>query len=144
MPDETQNSPEETIVSASATSHLKNLRLPETGAGIGDESPELPEVKLPKTLKATHEALALAQSEPDVRIRRHKVGVLTKRLHELSQMPETPELDVKKLNAAQNRSAEEIQIELLGRQFPVVKKWISELNAKNEALEKELSALKKK
>lgn len=147
MSEENQNAigtaPEETIVEVSATSHLKSVR-PIESEPKPDEVAELPEVKLPKTLKAIHEALGLARSEPDAHIRRHKVGVLTKHLHELSQMPDAPALDAKKLNAAQNRGAEEIQMEMLGRQFPVVKKWVSELKTENEALKKELSALKKK
>lgn len=144
--DEVQSEVKEpTIVQASETSHLRFVTVPEESEGESADAPDFPEVKLPKTLKATHEALNAARNEPDVRVRRHKTVLLTNHLHALSQGTPAPAFthDSRRAMAdVQNRAAEEMQIEMLGRQFPVVKKWIDRLTAENKSLSAELAALK--
>jgi hypothetical protein len=70
--DEAQSeTPLQTAEQIALTSHLKNVRLPET-AEAADERGELPDVAKPKTLKAAYLQLAEAQKETDPRIRDHK------------------------------------------------------------------------
>ena len=129
------------IVEASATSHLANVRLPHSVDEESEEEPaELAEIELPENAVATHEALKLARQETDPRVRKHKTAKLATHLHKLSQVTKPAALTAdqfKRLSGAQNDAAAEMQIEMLGRQYPVIKTYIATLKA-------EIAALKKK
>jgi len=146
MPEENSNAiadGEETIVETSATSHLRNVKVSDPEAEPADELSELPKVALPKTLKLTLEALEAARKETDARVRTHRIRTLTNRLHALSQGPQAPDINGKNFSTlakAQNNSAEVVHIEMLGRQFPVVKKWLAAANAEIDSLKSELAA----
>lgn len=134
------------LVEASATSHLRNVRLPGAPGAAEDELEELPEVEAPKTLKHAHEALTAAHKETDPRIRRHKVSQVTAHLHRLSQVERPAPLSVKdarNLARSQNDAAEEMLLEMIGRQYPVVKKRIGELEAEILSLKQPKPAAQK-
>lgn len=130
------DSPQTEKVDPRFTSHLENVKLPFADRPETIEAEKMPDVTLPKTLKGVHAAIKTAREEANPKIRVHKISALTKQLHVLSQGTPVPPLtskSAKALNGSQNDAAEEVQILMLCRTYPVIKKF---LDRGTDALEK--------
>jgi hypothetical protein len=130
------------------TSHLDGFKPLKTSVELAeDEVVELPEQKFPKTIKATLDILESTRAESpatprEQKLKALKLSAISKHLSDIQQVPTAKPLTNAQhtsLAGVQTNHAEEIQLEQMAQQFPIIRKAVNRI----ADLEKQISELTK-
>jgi hypothetical protein len=146
------STPEQTAEEKACTSHLAGAVAAAAEEAAAEEVlPNVPDLKLPKTLKDAHAMLlemqaAPAKSATESKTKSAQLEKLREHIFNLSQGPTAKPISAKshvELSASSSDHAEEIHLTLLSRTDSIVAKRLAEDAATIATLKKQIATLKK-